>query len=436
MKKGEKMANKVIAMEIGHWCDPKERNPEKDLWEFKFNFVTAREIKKQLERHGYKLILNGDLSKIDGKGGLEPAFNEWLGGERKRGVLGGYPVREPTDYEKSIEPFEPYINADGESTKELFPDYLIRKHEAGDIELILSISVHYNGSKFHDAFGFEVFRSVYNDGDNENLKKYIDLCEKVENEMKALFISKPVTQPLNVYMRGIKSDNYFMCQLPCPVAYCECGFYDNPEDRKYFDTTQKQKEYGIAIAKGVLKHLGVAWKPFYAFPKYPTAKEQLESIADNSLIIEYNSLKYVAANTPPYYEIHRVSNGNVYVKTDNMGRSNLGSNIYAYGTLLPSQNDVQNSIPDHSLIVVFNVQYYFRNSTYMVSNGNIYYKIGQFGGYGKSESEYVFAFDRFPHMIEYNQIPPKSLIVVHDKSGALYNGKLMRVSNGNIYYKD
>jgi len=103
------------------------------------------------------------------------------------------------------------------------------------------VSVHaniFNGT----AKGFEVFRNTNSFKTLSNL-----LCSHIEAEVKAL------GQP----SRGVKDSGFLMSSLSCPTAYCELGFIDNPDDYKRFDTAEKQKAFGRAYAKGVLKYLGV-----------------------------------------------------------------------------------------------------------------------------------------------------------------------------------
>ena len=40
----------------------------------------------------------------------------------------------------------------------------------------------------------------------------------------------------------------------------ECAFLDNKTDVQIVDTTAEQKAMGVAIAKGILKTLGIAYK--------------------------------------------------------------------------------------------------------------------------------------------------------------------------------
>ena len=68
--------------------------------------------------------------------------------------------------------------------------------------------------------------------------------------------------------RGIKTrvnsqgkDYYgFIRQTSCPAVIVECAFVDNASDLKILATESQRKEMGIAIAKGILKTLGVAYQ--------------------------------------------------------------------------------------------------------------------------------------------------------------------------------
>ena len=66
--------------------------------------------------------------------------------------------------------------------------------------------------------------------------------------------------------RGIKTrknsagkDYYgFIREITSPAVIVECAFVDNKTDIKIIDTAAEQKKMGIAIAKGILKTLGIA----------------------------------------------------------------------------------------------------------------------------------------------------------------------------------
>ena len=52
----------------------------------------------------------------------------------------------------------------------------------------------------------------------------------------------------------------FIRQTKMPAVLVECAFVDNKADVKIIDTATEQKKMGEAIAKGVLKTLGIADK--------------------------------------------------------------------------------------------------------------------------------------------------------------------------------
>lgn len=54
---------------------------------------------------------------------------------------------------------------------------------------------------------------------------------------------------------------YFIRETVPPAVIVECAFVDNSEDMKILDTASEQKAMGVAIAKGILKILGITYKP-------------------------------------------------------------------------------------------------------------------------------------------------------------------------------
>ena len=67
--------------------------------------------------------------------------------------------------------------------------------------------------------------------------------------------------------RGLKTKknsagrDYFgwIRQTSAPAVLVECAFVDNKKDIAIIDTVAEQKKMGIAIAKGILKTLGIKW---------------------------------------------------------------------------------------------------------------------------------------------------------------------------------
>lgn len=51
----------------------------------------------------------------------------------------------------------------------------------------------------------------------------------------------------------------FIRSTSCPAIIVECAFIDNATDIKIIDTEAEQKAMGVAIAKGILKTLGITY---------------------------------------------------------------------------------------------------------------------------------------------------------------------------------
>lgn len=52
----------------------------------------------------------------------------------------------------------------------------------------------------------------------------------------------------------------FIRMTKAPAVIVECAFIDNKTDIAIIDTPSEQKTMGVAIAKGILRTLGIAWK--------------------------------------------------------------------------------------------------------------------------------------------------------------------------------
>lgn len=70
--------------------------------------------------------------------------------------------------------------------------------------------------------------------------------------------------------RGIKANTSFrfLNSTKAPAILIECAFVDNKKDIAIIDTAAEQKAMGVAIAKGILKTLGIA----YVEEKKPTTE--------------------------------------------------------------------------------------------------------------------------------------------------------------------
>lgn len=69
----------------------------------------------------------------------------------------------------------------------------------------------------------------------------------------------------------------FIRETVAPAVIVECAFVDNKTDIAIIDTEAERKKMGVAIAKGILKTLGIAYKA--PIEEKPAAKEYVLDVA-------------------------------------------------------------------------------------------------------------------------------------------------------------
>lgn len=74
-----------------------------------------------------------------------------------------------------------------------------------------------------------------------------------------------------------------------PACLIECAFVDNKKDIAIIDTAAEQKKMGIAIAKGILKTLGIKW---VAEKTYSIIVSNLPKVEANNLLKDLKALGY------------------------------------------------------------------------------------------------------------------------------------------------
>jgi N-acetylmuramoyl-L-alanine amidase len=91
---------------------------------------------------------------------------------------------------------------------------------------------------------------------------------------------------LKIKLNSAGNDDYFgiIRDTDCPAVLVECAFIDNKTDIKIIDTKAEQKEFGIAIAKGILKMLGIK----YIDPKKP---QKLYCVQVGAYSLKNNAVK-------------------------------------------------------------------------------------------------------------------------------------------------
>lgn len=141
-----------------------------------------------------------------------------------------------------------------------------RIKDANKFKADLALDIHHNAG---GGDGAEVYHT-------KNGGKGKTLAENILAEMKKIGQN---SRGAKTRLNASGKDYFgFIRQTDMPSVLVECAFVDNKKDVKIVDTAAEQKKMGEAIAKGVLKQLGIADKVI----KKETAKKE-EPKKDGSL---------------------------------------------------------------------------------------------------------------------------------------------------------
>lgn len=125
----------------------------------------------------------------------------------------------------------------------------------------LALDIHHNAG---GGDGAEVFHSKKDTKDDALAKNILDEIVKIGQNSRGL----------KTKLLDDGRDYYgFIRQVKCPSALVECAFIDNATDVKIVDTLAERKAMGVAISKGVLKTLGIAYKKQTTTTTTPTIKK-------------------------------------------------------------------------------------------------------------------------------------------------------------------
>lgn len=134
------------------------------------------------------------------------------------------------------------------------PDYAVEIHNNAGSGDGVEIYHHYGGGK-GKTLGSNILKEIVAIGQNSR-----GLKTKKNAQGKDYF----------AWIRGTS----------CPAVLIECAFVDNKKDIAIIDTAAEQKKMGIAIAKGILKTLGIKWKPEKTYTLTAIASKLTESKAN------------------------------------------------------------------------------------------------------------------------------------------------------------
>ena len=211
--------------------------------------------------------------------------------------------------------------------------------------------------------GAEVYHAKENSYDDTLAKNILDAIVAIGQNSRGL---KTKTIP------STGGDYFgFVREIKAPSVLVECAFVDNKTDLAIIDTAEEQKTMGVAIAKGILKTLGIAYK------------EENESapISGNfnvGDIVQFGGGKhYTSANGSTGYnvkaghaKITRISNGSKHpyhvVHTDN------SSSVYGWvdAASIGAESTITTTVVDKT-IKNGDIVSFAGGKHYISANGNV-----------------------------------------------------------------
>lgn len=122
-----------------------------------------------------------------------------------------------------------------------------RIKEANSYGPDLAVDIHINAG---GGDGAEVFHSKKDTADDKLAKNILDAIVALGQNSRGLK-TKTLADGRDYFG--------FIRQVKCPSVLVECAFIDTKKDIAIIDTAAEQKAMGVAIAKGILKTLGIKY---------------------------------------------------------------------------------------------------------------------------------------------------------------------------------
>lgn len=160
----------------------------------------------------------------------------------------------------------------------------------------LAIDIHINAYKVNTGDGAEAYYH-FGGGLGKTLAENV-LAEIVKLGQN----SRGAKTKKNAYGK----DYYgFIRSTSCPAVIIECAFIDNEVDIKIIDTLAEQKAMGVAIAKGVLRTLNIAYKEETPVDNTAVYKTKIAELEKNitALTAENSNLKAKITNAKKALEV-------------------------------------------------------------------------------------------------------------------------------------
>lgn len=118
-----------------------------------------------------------------------------------------------------------------------------------------------------NAFGPDLCVDIHNNaGGGDGVEAFCEVKGGVSKTLADNILNEIVKIGQNSRGRKTKVNSSgkdwfgFIRQTNAPAVLVECAFVDNKNDIKIIDTLAEQQKMGVAIAKGILKTLGITYK--------------------------------------------------------------------------------------------------------------------------------------------------------------------------------
>jgi N-acetylmuramoyl-L-alanine amidase len=162
------------------------------------------------------------------------------------------------------------------------------------VEVLLSRTTDENDSLNEEirecnSFGPDLALDIHNNaGGGDGAEAYYHYKGGLSQVLAQNLLSEIIAIGQN--SRGIKTklgsdgrDYYgFIRETVAPAVIVECAFVDNANDMQVIDTEEKRKAMGLALAKGILKTLGIA----YSEPIAPECAPNPEPVPEKGVFEE------------------------------------------------------------------------------------------------------------------------------------------------------
>ena len=142
---------------------------------------------------------------------------------------------------------------------------------------------------FNPDFAIDIHNNA---GGGDGAEIYHGHADKRDDILAANVLA--AIQAIGQNSRGLKTrknssggDYYgFIRQINAPSIIVECAFVDNKKDIQIIDTAAEQKAMGVAIAKGILKTLGITYKEQASANTLWRVQVGAYSVRDNAIAMQ------------------------------------------------------------------------------------------------------------------------------------------------------